>query len=110
MIFFSFQGVRASTEDYCAQRNPCENGGICISVDRGTMCDCRFVPFEGDFCERRKLKMQWHKFKKASCEFHTHFLFIIEKSTCLLWYISILWHVPWAIESVLSWCPINLNV
>ena len=80
MIFFSFQGVRASTEDYCAQRNPCENGGICISVDRGTMCDCRFVPFEGDFCERRKLKMQWHKFKKASCEFHTHFLFMINKS------------------------------
>ena len=56
--FLSFQGVRASTADFCAKRNPCENGGICISVDRGTDCDCRFVPFEGDFCERRKLKMQ----------------------------------------------------
>ena len=54
--FLSFQGVRASTEDFCAQRNPCENGGICISVDRGTVCDCKFVPFEGDFCERRKFK------------------------------------------------------
>ena len=56
IFIFQFQGVRASTTDFCAQRNPCENNGICISVDRGTMCDCRFVPFHGDFCERRKSK------------------------------------------------------
>ena len=77
--FLSFQGVRASTADFCAKRNPCENGGICISVDRGTDCDCRFVPFEGDFCERRKLKMQWHKFQNC-------FLWISHPFSSNLWF------------------------
>ncbi|TRY78868.1 hypothetical protein TCAL_10650 [Tigriopus californicus] len=50
----SFQGVRASTVDACEHHNPCKHGGICISTDGGPLCECRYIDFEGVFCEQSK--------------------------------------------------------
>lgn len=48
---FFFQGIRSNETDFCRHRNPCLNGGICLSTDSGAVCECLYVDFIGDFCE-----------------------------------------------------------
>eukprot|EP00095_Tigriopus_kingsejongensis_P012046 maker-scaffold90_size386344-snap-gene-1.15 protein:Tk12046 transcript:maker-scaffold90_size386344-snap-gene-1.15-mRNA-1 annotation:"Neurexin-2-alpha" len=50
----AYKGVRASTVDACEHHNPCKHGGICISTDGGPLCDCRYIDFEGIFCQQSK--------------------------------------------------------
>lgn len=50
-----FQGIRNSEEDLCDQSNPCENGGMCLSLNNGVHCDCSRTDYEGKFCKRGKL-------------------------------------------------------
>ena len=46
------QGVRWNGVDTCAQHDPCQHGGICISTDTGAACECRNLDFRGVFCEK----------------------------------------------------------
>ncbi|XP_071742719.1 neurexin 1 isoform X2 [Lepeophtheirus salmonis] len=48
----AYKGVRASTVDTCHHHNPCHNGGLCISTDGGPVCECKYIDFDGVFCER----------------------------------------------------------
>lgn len=45
-------GVRTNKKDMCEHQDPCQHGGICISTDLGAICDCRYIDFEGSFCEK----------------------------------------------------------
>ncbi|XP_043199961.1 neurexin-1-like isoform X3 [Amphibalanus amphitrite] len=48
------KGVRWNGVDTCAQHDPCQHGGICISTDTGAACECRNLDFRGVFCEKEK--------------------------------------------------------
>ncbi|XP_037079238.1 neurexin-1a-like [Pollicipes pollicipes] len=50
----AFKGVRWNGVDACAQHDPCQHGGICISTDTGAACECRNLDFRGAFCEKEK--------------------------------------------------------
>lgn len=45
------QGVRTNNRDECEMDNPCHNGGVCISTDTGSICDCTNTDYEGQYCE-----------------------------------------------------------
>ncbi|CAM1325516.1 NRXN2 (predicted) [Pycnogonum litorale] len=47
-----FKGVRSNKVDLCELQDPCNHGGICISTDSGAICDCRFIDYEGAFCQK----------------------------------------------------------
>ncbi|ROT82476.1 neurexin-1 [Penaeus vannamei] len=38
----------------CEQRDPCMNGGRCYNSERGTLCDCSHISYEGPFCEKER--------------------------------------------------------
>ncbi|XP_052272196.1 neurexin-1-like [Dreissena polymorpha] len=38
-------------DDQCIRNNPCLNGGICVTRDRGMQCDCSATEFTGEFCQ-----------------------------------------------------------
>ena len=44
--------MRWNGVDTCAQHDPCQHGGICISTDTGAACECRNLDFRGVFCEK----------------------------------------------------------
>ncbi|XP_042874196.1 neurexin-1-like isoform X2 [Penaeus japonicus] len=49
------QGVRMEgSASECEQRDPCMNGGRCYSSERGTLCDCSHISYEGPFCEKER--------------------------------------------------------
>ncbi|XP_056022330.1 neurexin-1a-like isoform X4 [Ostrea edulis] len=33
------------------KQDPCKNGGVCITMETETKCDCSWTEFEGEFCE-----------------------------------------------------------
>ena len=43
--------LRTNLIDFCSERDLCRNGGECINVDHGTLCDCSRTDFKGSFCE-----------------------------------------------------------
>ena len=45
------RGVRTNVLDRCEEENPCKHGGICISTDSGSICDCSGTEYEGPLCE-----------------------------------------------------------
>lgn len=52
--FVTYDGVRLSHTDACERHDPCQNGGICISTDKGAYCNCRHVDFEGKHCDKER--------------------------------------------------------
>ena len=51
MEMIEHDGVRTNNADECQERNMCQNGGICISTDTGSFCDCTRTDFEGPHCQ-----------------------------------------------------------
>ncbi|KAH3844647.1 hypothetical protein DPMN_086906 [Dreissena polymorpha] len=55
-------------DDQCIRNNPCLNGGICVTRDRGMQCDCSATEFTGEFCQIAKNARQekrWNRIFKA---------------------------------------------
>lgn len=47
-------GIRSAAKDLCLEEDPCLNGGTCLTVDSGTICECSGTSFIGDHCEIEK--------------------------------------------------------
>lgn len=45
-----YRGIQAGNND-CLNRNPCRNGGVCLTGDSGLTCDCSSTKFGGRHCE-----------------------------------------------------------
>jgi len=41
--------------DACYKKNPCKNGGSCVSTDNGPTCDCSKTDASGRHCEKEEL-------------------------------------------------------
>ncbi|XP_022254288.1 neurexin-1-like, partial [Limulus polyphemus] len=50
----AFVGVRSKEINHCLYHNPCQHGGMCISTDNSSFCDCHNVDYVGNFCEKEK--------------------------------------------------------
>ena len=50
------RGVRQTRGDYCTNDNPCQHGGMCISTDNGSICECAYTGYEGELCEKGTLE------------------------------------------------------
>jgi len=48
------KGIRYIDYDFCSEHDTCLHGGTCINTDNGTFCDCKYLDFEGNFCENGK--------------------------------------------------------
>ena len=47
----SSEGVRTTARNPCEEHNPCQNNGVCVSTDTGSLCQCTGTNYEGQFCE-----------------------------------------------------------
>ncbi len=70
VIMLDSQGVRTNTLDLCEQENACQSGGVCISTDTGSLCDCSATDYEGQYCQAGK----------------THFLYTLYR-VCPWWWL-----------------------
>ncbi|GFO35581.1 neurexin [Plakobranchus ocellatus] len=50
----SSSGILTKDVDLCVRRNPCLNGGRCLTTDAGRVCDCSSTEYTGDRCDLRE--------------------------------------------------------
>ena len=64
-----YRGIQDDGTDQCSDSNtnPCLNGGICLTRDVGVECDCSYIQFEGQFCEKGRFIRLMHKPENYKC-------------------------------------------